>query len=386
MPAVLIALKDLRLRLRDKSAVTLGLIAPLGLAIIFSLIIPDVSAGEFTMELGVVGIEQSDLGGVFESEVIDDLDRSLFAVTEFDTEGNAQKAVDRLDVFAVIVFPPDIDAAVAAGGGEIQVITTNEAPISGEIALSIARQFAGDVSGVQLSVATALFAGGTDVEALAARTVATPLRLEVVDLETGDRQLDISTFFAAGMAVFFLFFTVQFGVSGLIQERTDGTLPRLLAAPIHPASIIAGKGLAAFTLGVISMAVLISATSWQIGARWGNPVGVGMLVVAGVASAIGIMAVIATLARTAEQASNIQSVVAVVLGLLGGSFFPVSQGPAILSKLSLATPHAWFLRGLGDLAGGAGPAAAVPSTIALLGFAVATGVVAALRMRSMVRL
>ncbi len=386
MPAVLIALKDLRLRLRDKSAVTLGLIAPLGLAIIFSLIIPDVSAGEFTMELGVVGIEQSDLGGVFESEVIDDLDRSLFAVTEFDTEGKAQKAVDRLDVSAVIVFPPDIDAAVAAGRGEIQVITTNEAPISGEIALSIARQFAGDVSGVQLSVATALFAGGTDVEALAARTVATPLRLEAVDFEAGDRQLDISTFFAAGMAVFFLFFTVQFGVSGLIQERTDGTLPRLLASPIHPASIIAGKGLAAFVLGVTSMAVLISATSWQIGARWGNPVGVGMLVVAGVASAIGIMAVIATLARTAEQASNIQSVVAVVLGLLGGSFFPVSQGPAILSKISLATPHAWFLRGLGDLAGGGGPSAAVPSTIALLVFAVATGGVAMLRMRSMVRL
>jgi linearmycin/streptolysin S transport system permease protein len=384
--AVLIAIKDLRLRLRDKSAITLGLIAPLGLAIIFSLIIPDVSAGEFTMKLGVVGIEDSELGEVFEEEVLDDLDTALFAVTEFETEGQAQTAVDRLDMFAVIVFPPDIDRAVAKGGGEIQVITTNEAPISGEIALSIARQFAGDVSGVQLSVATALFAGGADAESLAARTVDTPLRLEVVDLETGDKQLDISTFFAAGMAVFFLFFTVQFGVSGLIQERTDGTLPRLLASPIHPASIIAGKGLAAFALGVTSMAVLITATSWQIGAQWGNPVGVGMLVVAGVASAIGIMAVIATLARTAEQASNIQSVVAVVLGLLGGSFFPVSQGPAILSKMALATPHAWFLRGLGDLAGGGGPSAAMPSTIALLMFAVATGGVAVLRMRSMVRL
>ncbi|MCH8986035.1 MAG: ABC transporter permease [Acidobacteria bacterium] len=386
MIAVLIAIKDTRQRIRDKSAITLGLVAPLGLAIIFSLIIPDVSAGEFTMELGVVGVEQSEMGALFQSQVVDELDDALFAVTYFDTASEARAAVERLDVFAAIEFPDGIDAAVAQGGGQINVITTNEAPISGEIATSIARQFGGDVSGVQLAVAAGLFNGGTDPEALAALTVDTPIRLAVVDSQAADRQLDISTFFAAGMSVFFLFFTVQFAVSGLVQERTDGTLPRLLSSPIHPGSIIAGKGLAALALGVVSMFVLITATSWQIGANWGNPIGVGMLVFGGVLSAIGIMAMIATVARTAEQASTMQSVVAVVLGLLGGSLFPVSQGPVILSKISLATPHAWFLRGLADLAGGDGPSAAVPAFLALLAFAFITGGLASIRIRKMVRL
>ena len=46
--------------------------------------------------------------------------------------------------------------------------------------------------------------------------------------------------------------------------------------------------------------------------------------------------------------------VALVLGMLGGSFFPVAQAGGLLATLSLLTPQAWFLRGLGDLAGGGG--------------------------------
>ena len=63
-----------------------------------------------------------------------------------------------------------------------------------------------------------------------------------------------------------------------------------------------------------------------------------MLVVAAVLAAIGIMALIATLAKNAEQASIWQSVIAVVLGLLGGTFFPISQAPGVLSKLTFARP------------------------------------------------
>ena len=47
--------------------------------------------------------------------------------------------------------------------------------------------------------------------------------------------------------------------------------------------------------------------------------------VCGVLAALGIMGVIATLAKGPEQAANWQSIIAVVLGLLGGSFFPISQ-------------------------------------------------------------
>ena len=128
------------------------------------------------------------------------------------------------------------------------------------------------------------------------------------------------------------------------------------------------------------MAVLVVATSLLFGANWGNPLGVAVLVVAAIAAAMGIMALVATLARTAEQAANWQSVVAVVLGLLGGTFFPVSQAPGVLSALTFIAPQAWFLRGLGDLRGGSLAVVWVP-VLAMLGFAVVTGGIALFRLR-----
>jgi ABC-2 type transport system permease protein len=187
------------------------------------------------------------------------------------------------------------------------------------------------------------------------------------------------------MAVFFLFFTVQFGVSSLLEERNDGTLARLIAAPIPRSSILAGKLLTSFLLGCTSMGVLVVASSLLFGAHWGNPIGVGILIVTGVLAAMGIMALVATMAKTAEQAGNWQAIIAVVLGLLGGTFFAISQAPAFLAKLSLVTPQAWFLRGLGDLHGGSLSAVAVPA-LAMLAFAAVTGAVALLRIDRMARL
>jgi ABC-2 type transport system permease protein len=199
------------------------------------------------------------------------------------------------------------------------------------------------------------------------------------DVSATARLLDTKTYFAAGMAVFFLMFTVQFGVSSLIEERTEGTLPRLLAAPVSRAAIVLGKLLTSVALGVISVGVLVVGTTLLLGASWGNPVGVGLLVVAGVLAATGITSVVASLARTAEQAGSWQAVVAVTLGMLGGAFFPIQQSGSFMATVSLVTPHAWFLRGLGDLTGG-GVVDVLPAVAALLLIALLTGAVALLRL------
>jgi ABC-2 type transport system permease protein len=120
------------------------------------------------------------------------------------------------------------------------------------------------------------------------------------------------------------------------------------------------------------MLVLAVATTVLIGAEWGNPVGVAILMLSGVLSALGIMAVVAVISKTPEQAANWQSIVAVVLGLLGGTFFPLSQGPRILAMFSKLTPHAWFLQGLGDLSAGSGLSVVVVPALAMIAFFVVT--------------
>jgi ABC-2 type transport system permease protein len=388
--ALLIAGKDLRQRLRDRSAILMAVLVPLALAFVFNAIMGGVDTGGSTFRYGVVDGDRGDVTRAFVSEVLRPIEeQDLAVITEIDSveEARRRTAEGRLD--AVFVFPAGFSAAVRDGEpAEIQIVGDVDAPVAAQVAGAIANSFAADLTGVRLAVAVVLHGGQADpadAPALVDRAVSTAPPVHLEDVSASRRELDPKTFFAAGMAVFFLFFTVQFGVSSLLEERHDGTLSRLLAAPIGRGSILGGKLLTSFLLGLISMTVLITATSLLLGAAWGNVVGVALLVVAGILAAMGVTAVVATLARTAEQAGSWQAIIAVVLGLLGGVFFPIHQVGGLIGSLSLLTPHAWFMRGLADLSGGAGPGAVLPAVAAILTFAAVTGAIAFSRLGKVAR-
>jgi ABC-2 type transport system permease protein len=385
---LLICGKDLKARLRDRSAFLIGIVVPLGLAFIFNAIFGGITGNSRAIALGVVSADRGAAATRFVSEVLGAVGKAgLIAVHREPTVTRARALAANGTLDAAIVIPAGFSARVASQHpAAMQVIGNVGAPISAGIARSIAESYAASLNRVRLSVATVLAAGGPAarspgrIQALAARAAAATAPVAVADVSAKSKQLDQKSFFAAGMAVFFLFFTVQFGVTSLLEERNDGTMARLLAAPVSRSSILAGKLLTSFMLGLISMFVLVVATSLLFGASWGNLVGVAVLVVAAILSAMGIMAFIATFAKNAEQAANWQSVVAVVLGLFGGTFFPVSLAPGILSRLTFIAPQAWFMRGLGDLRGGSLSAVWVPA-LAMLGFAVVAGGIAMTRLR-----
>jgi ABC-2 type transport system permease protein len=372
--AFIIALKDLSQRIRDKSAILLGLVAPLGLALIFSAIIPDATASSFNVHVGVVDNDGGQITSGFINDVLPAVEaEGLLSATRFDDMGKALAEVENGDLDAVYIFPAGYSASVQSGaGGTVRLVTNVDSTIGGQIAKAVLDSYLAHVETVTISAGTAMINGAQDLAAITAAAQAAAPAVELTDVQASNRTLDTTTFFAAGMAVFFLFFTVQFGVSSLLEERMNGTLPRLLGAPISRWSVLGGKALTSFVLGLVSMVVLAISTTLLIGATWGNPVGVAILMMAGVLSALGIMAVVAVIARTPEQAANWQSIVAVVLGLMGGTFFPLSQGPRLLALLSKLTPHAWFMQGLGDLSSGAGLSTVIAPTLAMLAFFVVT--------------
>ena len=125
--------------------------------------------------------------------------------------------------------------------------------------------------------------------------------------------------------------------------------------------------------------MLAIASHFLLSAHWGNVLGVTVLIASGVLAATCVMALVATLARTPDQAQSWQAMVALVLGMLGGTFFPVAQAGGLLATLSLITPQAWFLRGIENMTGGAGPGAVLGPVAAILAFAAVTGALAFMR-------
>ncbi|MDJ0497233.1 MAG: ABC transporter permease [Acidimicrobiia bacterium] len=371
--ALVIAAKDLSQRIRDRSAILLGLVAPLGLALIFSAIIPS-GTESFDVKVGLLDDDGGPITAPFVDEVLPAVTADgIMAVTDYGDLPALESDVEAGSQNAGYVFPAGFsDDILTAQGGTVRLLGNVDSSISTQIAQAVLESYLSEVDAIGIAVGSALLSGATDVDDITAKAAATPAAVTLADTEAANRELDITTFFSAGMAVFFLFFTVQFGVSSLLEERFYGTLPRLLGAPINRWAIIGGKALTSFVLGIVSMIVLAVGTTVLIGAEWGNPVGVLILMIAGVMSALGIMAVVAVISKTPEQAANWQAIVAVALGLLGGTFFPLSQGPRLLALFSKLTPHAWFLQGLGDLSAGDGLEVVITPTLAMLAFFVVT--------------
>jgi ABC-2 type transport system permease protein len=383
-PALLILRKDLRLRVRDRSVLLFGIVVPLALTAVFAFVFPDMEAFRFAATV----VDED--GGPVAAAFVDDLvpalvaDGVLVEVTAEDA-ASARALVDDGTIDAAWLLPAGLSDAVAGGAGaELEVLVNPDRALAAEVARGIAVGFAARVDEVRLAVATAETAGaaGTpDQLGVVAQVAAErPASLVAVEpLVAADTQLDPLSYLAAGMAAFFVFFTVQYGVTGLLEERHQGTLPRLLAAPIPVGAIHVGKAAGAFVLGVVSMAVLALGARFLLGAAWGPPLGVAVLVVALVVAATGLMAFVGSFARTADQAGNLQSIVAVSLGMLGGVFFPLGSG--VLARLAVVAPHHWFLRGLGEQVASGAWTSVLPAAGAIAALGVVAAIPATLRLR-----
>lgn len=398
------AANDLRQRLRDRSFFLFGVIVPFVLALVFSLLLgPVIDGGALNAKLALVDEDGSLVSRGMRTALDAVADAGVATWQEAQSVDAARSLLADGDVDAVIVIPESFGSAVLATargpdqgqdaeadagvdrttvGGATRTTEAPDLRVLGDPDSTIAAQLAEGVASGYLSrlrsaswAAEVLASTGQPVVPglVFAQVASAPDALSLVSAPTSDRQLDAKTYYAVGMAVFFVFFIVQLGVTGLLDEERDGTLTRLLAAPIARASILAGKVLSSMAVGVLSMVVLAVASTLVMGADWGNPVGVLLLIVAVVAAASGILMLVAGVARSSEAAGNVQAVIAITLGALGGAFFQLPQREGLLEWLQRASPHYWFMRGMADLAGGGSVGVIGVDLLALAAFALVTG-------------
>lgn len=390
--ALLIAVKDLRQRVRDKSLLILAFIAPLSLGFIFGVILGGLepSDDQITFEYGIVDLDGGALASAFVSMTEDLEAGGLVEMTTYEDVDAAREGVESADVAAAFVLPSGLSDAFATRTEiQIQVIGGVDSPIATNVGASIARGFATRSSTSGLVASTAIATGVIPPDEAAAMAVEVGARpslaqIEQIELDTG--RLDFSTQMMAGMAIFFAFFVSGTAVTGILTEREEGTLPRLLVSPASRAAILFGKAGATIVVGIVALIALMVASTVLMGAAWGSPVGVLPLIVAGVLAATGIMSLVGGLAKNAEQAGNLQAIVAVSMAMLGGAFgLAAPDAGSLWAVAASLTPVYWFLTGLEDLAAG-GPADVMPATVAMLAMAVVTGGLAATFARKVLHL
>jgi ABC-2 type transport system permease protein len=388
--ALVIAGKELRQRLRDRTAIFLAFIAPTLLAAIVTGAVGSAFGpgnADFNLRIGVADLDHSQLSRTFtqvlRSKPLKGIIGSTANVASADA---AQSLVDHEKAAAAFVVPKGFQEKVARGvKADLTVIGRADDPIFRDIAEAIATGFTQQINATRISVFTTVRGRGGDISAgpaLAAVAAKDRIPIQLEDLGIAVRKVSGANYFGPGMTMFFLFFIVGAGARSLFAEREQGTLPRILAAPARRTSILFGKAAATFVIGLMSMISTFATMRFIFGVHWGDPVAIAALTLLIVLALMAVTAVVQTLAKTEMQAGAYGSVVGMILALAGGSFFPLFQMPAFVQKVSALTPNGWALRGFTDIAyDGAQAADLLPNFAAIGAFIVVFGTIAAFNAR-----
>lgn len=154
-----------------------------------------------------------------------------------------------------------------------------------------------------------------------------------------------------GFSVTFLLLGMLLGVSlGLLDERDWGTLERLRAMPTPFATVLMGKLLARFTVGLVQMVVLFTVGRLAFGVSLGPQPWALLLPTAGIVyagTAFGL--VVAGLARSREAVLPLGSIVIVTMAAVGGCWWPIDLEPPWMRQAALAFPTTWAMAAYNDL-------------------------------------
>jgi ABC-2 type transport system permease protein len=320
--------KDLRIFLRDRSALVFSLLMPI-------LVITVIAEGLFHGDDGpqlLVPVVNED-GGPVASTFIKLLGEhaDVRAMSRAEAEHLVR---DTHDAAAAIVFPPQLSKQYLQGrSSEILLLTD---PAAGS-----------DLEGVKVLLLL------MDKEAAA---LADPFAEDKISLKeqnlTGNR-LAVTVFEqrVPGFALMFVLLAVVFGTSMSMHEERDwGTLARLLVAPGGFTRLLLGKLAARFVVGVVQMIVLLAWAHFVFGVSLGtSPVGFLLLTAASVFAVVAAGMLVAGLTRSREQTLPLGLSLVMAVSALGGLWWPQSMQPDWMSRISPAVFTTWSMRGLNDL-------------------------------------
>ena len=172
--------------------------------------------------------------------------------------------------------------------------------------------------------------------------------VEVVDvMASNTRRGQMISFYAAGIGVMFLLFSMVGAAGGaLLDEVEAGTLERVLSTRAGMSGILLGKWIFLTLMGALQLLVMF---------LWGFAVfklplfdhlggfTVMTLVTAAAGAALGL--VLATVAKTRAQLSGFSTILILTMSALGGSMFPRFLMSETMQKFGLLTFNGWALDG-----------------------------------------
>ncbi len=176
--------------------------------------------------------------------------------------------------------------------------------------------------------------------------------VDVRDYDDGSQaeepKRSIVAYYAAGIGVMFLLFSMAGAGGALLEEEETGVLERLLVSNVSMTQLLLGKWLFFAAMGLAQVTLMFVWGAAVFGLELWTPkrlagFAVMAVVTACAAAAFGI--VLATACRSRSQLSGTSTIVILIMSALGGSMMPRFVMPDFMDKLALFTFNGWALDG-----------------------------------------
>jgi ABC-2 type transport system permease protein len=406
-----ISWKELQVLLKDKGNLAVLFLMPLLLALVmggpstFSDTTSQTAGEEpdFRLDVYLVNLDS----GPYGTEVSKALSTiSVLRISNMDSWPDADRLVAEGEKPAAIVIPADFTQQIDAGQPvSVQVIgdpTQEEAvgivvgvvekaaaelDLAAEIRYGIHQAMSGVLEGAppelqQASEAQTMGVIWTQVQEMRQNPVIAVRSESLKKAETG-RTPSSMDWHIMGFTVMFAFFLLPFMGQSILREKEQGSLRRLLAAPLPRAAIIAGLILTYMIVIFLQVLFMFGVGRLAFDILLG-PSLLGLFLItfftALASASLGLL--IGAVAKSTAQAFNLGMILAFGLSLFGGFPVPWFRIGGPMATVANFVPHAHSLQAYaGLMTDGLTLGQVSPHILALLGFAVVFFVVAVWRFR-----
>ena len=166
--------------------------------------------------------------------------------------------------------------------------------------------------------------------------------------EDGITRSSIIAYYAAGIGVMFLLFSLAGAASGLLEQEEAGTLERLLTSNVGMGTLLLSNWAFYTVSGFLQLIVMFVWGALVFDLELFTPNQLVGFVAVGLATAAAGAAfalVLATLCKTRAQLNGLSTIVILIMSAVGGSMIPRFVMPAIMEKAALFTFNGWALDG-----------------------------------------
>ena len=360
-----VAANELLLLVKDKMALVWMVVLPLGITVIAGFAFGSFGGGEEGLVVSLPVVDQD--GGEMASTVVDILSQAenLRVETQYDGEDARQLVVSGKRAGALVI-PSGFSAAITSGEqSDIELIVAPGGEV-GPLLEGMVRGITGGFSNVQIAVEVAIdevqrATGRYDLDhdgiaarvadAVRLRTADPPVRAQVTTVGSSDGQeFDVFDQAVPGYAVMFAMFAVLSAAGGILEEKERGTLKRLLVAPVPKSSLLGGKLLAQFVMGVAQVVLMFAFGALVCDVDLGaSSLGLLLITLATCWATTSLGVLLIAVVKSRKQVHPITTLVILGSSAIGGAWFPLFLMPEAVQRVARITLVAWAMDGYNRL-------------------------------------